>query len=642
MTDSGCPGRAEELLEDPLVHGSAEPDRRPAPVLRAVPADEPAARGAGPVRASRRSSRASSRSPTSARPARCEFVKYAIGNWECKCGQLKGLEHLRMTCARLRRADHDGAPARGGRSPAPKCGASEQEPGHALRRLRQPGRPADEVLGRRVPGAGHDLLACRSRSPSASSSTTRTRRPGVKHDARRQGGGGLLRRHPADDRARHVRHQRDRARHRLAAPPLARASSSPRSRRTRYLAKIIPYRGSWVEFEYDQKDILFVRIDRKRKFPATIFLRALGLETDEAILRQFYTAGAGAASSAAARHLTVGQGRPRAGGDCATGTPASSARPSRSSPASSSPATTRRRSLEEGLDRALGRRVGASRRPASSPTSSTSTPARCSSRPARSSAPAAVEALEGAGHQGRRGHLPRLGPRRPTSSSTRSARTRTRRKNEAILEIYRRLRPGDPPTYESAKNLFEGMFFDAKQVRLLARRPLQVQHQARRRRRRSTQKTLTPDDFYRVIGYLLRLQQGRRPRRRHRQPRQPPRPRGRRAAREPVPHRPRPHGARDQGEDVRPPGHRLGDAARPDQLASRSSPRSRSSSARRSSRSSWTRRTRSPRSRTSGASRPSGRAASRASAPASRSATSTRRTTAASARSRRRKARTSA
>jgi DNA-directed RNA polymerase subunit beta len=43
------------------------------------------------------------------------------------------------------------------------------------------------------------------------------------------------------------------------------------------LAKIIPYRGSWVEFEYDTKNLLYVRIDRKRKFLATIFLRALGL-----------------------------------------------------------------------------------------------------------------------------------------------------------------------------------------------------------------------------------------------------------------------------------------------------------------------------------------------------------------------------
>ena len=58
-----------------------------------------------------------------------------------------------------------------------------------------------------------------------------------------------------------------------------------------YLAKIIPYRGSWVEFEYDQKEVLSVRIDRKRKFHGTVFLRALGLETDESILRQFYARG---------------------------------------------------------------------------------------------------------------------------------------------------------------------------------------------------------------------------------------------------------------------------------------------------------------------------------------------------------------
>ena len=46
--------------------------------------------------------------------------------------------------------------------------------------------------------------------------------------------------------------------------------------RTYFLGKIIPYRGSWVEFEYDQKNMLYVRIDRKRKFLGSIFLRALG------------------------------------------------------------------------------------------------------------------------------------------------------------------------------------------------------------------------------------------------------------------------------------------------------------------------------------------------------------------------------
>ena len=54
-----------------------------------------------------------------------------------------------------------------------------------------------------------------------------------------------------------------------------------------YSARFIPYRGSWLDFEFDQKDTLNVRIDRKRKFPATIFLKALGLSADE-ILQEFH------------------------------------------------------------------------------------------------------------------------------------------------------------------------------------------------------------------------------------------------------------------------------------------------------------------------------------------------------------------
>src|SRR5690606_38524679 len=56
-----------------------------------------------------------------------------------------------------------------------------------------------------------------------------------------------------------------------------------------FVAQIIPYRGSWVEFEYDAKNLLYVRIDRKRKFLATVFLRALGLRGANEILRTFYT-----------------------------------------------------------------------------------------------------------------------------------------------------------------------------------------------------------------------------------------------------------------------------------------------------------------------------------------------------------------
>src|SRR5207245_10791180 len=58
--------------------------------------------------------------------------------------------------------------------------------------------------------------------------------------------------------------------------------------KTLYVAQIIPYRGSWVEFEYDSKNLLYVRIDRKRKFLASVFLRALGLRGAGGVIRALY------------------------------------------------------------------------------------------------------------------------------------------------------------------------------------------------------------------------------------------------------------------------------------------------------------------------------------------------------------------
>jgi DNA-directed RNA polymerase subunit beta len=54
-----------------------------------------------------------------------------------------------------------------------------------------------------------------------------------------------------------------------------------------YSARIIPYRGSWLDFEFDAKDIVHVRIDRRRKLPATTILRALGMDNQQ-ILNTFY------------------------------------------------------------------------------------------------------------------------------------------------------------------------------------------------------------------------------------------------------------------------------------------------------------------------------------------------------------------
>ncbi|MDD4905962.1 MAG: DNA-directed RNA polymerase subunit beta, partial [Methylobacter tundripaludum] len=52
-------------------------------------------------------------------------------------------------------------------------------------------------------------------------------------------------------------------------------------------ARVIPYRGSWLDFEFDHKDCVFVRIDRRRKIPATILLRGLGYDNEE-MLKIFF------------------------------------------------------------------------------------------------------------------------------------------------------------------------------------------------------------------------------------------------------------------------------------------------------------------------------------------------------------------
>ncbi len=73
----------------------------------------------------------------------------------------------------------------------------------------------------------------------------------------------------------------------LILPKIGSIQPTHSSGKVLYSARIIPYRGSWLDFEFDPKDILFSRIDRRRKIPATIMLRALDMGTEE-ILSEFY------------------------------------------------------------------------------------------------------------------------------------------------------------------------------------------------------------------------------------------------------------------------------------------------------------------------------------------------------------------
>src|SRR6201990_1721472 len=215
-----------------------------------------------------------------------DFVKFSIGNWECKCGQLKGLEHLRMTCANCGSkiiTDHPHEETVG----CQKCGVINK---NRVEICDICCNPVDLQMK-------YSVEECQERGMSYSVPLKVTFRlfvydkdpdTGVKHmrDAKEEevffGDIPLM-----TDNGTFIINGTER----VIVSQLHRSPGvffTKESAHT-FLAKIIPYRGSWVEFEYDQKNILYVRIDRKRKFLGSIFLRALGLRSDEDILRTFYT-----------------------------------------------------------------------------------------------------------------------------------------------------------------------------------------------------------------------------------------------------------------------------------------------------------------------------------------------------------------
>ena len=216
-----------------------------------------------------------------------EFVDYSIGNWECKCGYLKGLNHLRTACTSCGHMVITD-PFHPGDVLCKFCGTYNKNTPDFCTKCGDP-------VGLQLK---YDQAECEERGMTYSAPLKVTIRLKI-YDKDPETGVKTLR----DMKEQEVF---------FGDIPLMSANGtfivngtervivsqlhrSPgvffetANNRTYFLGKIIPYRGSWVEFEYDQKNTLYVRIDRKRKFLGTIFLRALGLRTDEEILKTFYT-----------------------------------------------------------------------------------------------------------------------------------------------------------------------------------------------------------------------------------------------------------------------------------------------------------------------------------------------------------------
>ena len=97
-----------------------------------------------------------------------------------------------------------------------------------------------------------------------------------------------------------------------------------------------------------------------------------------------------------------------------------------------------------------------------------------------------------------------------TSSPSPSARIRVKSQNDALLEIYRKLRPGDPPTLDTATQLFQGMFFDPRKYDFsrVGRMKFNIKLYDQIDATPLDKRTLDHKDFIDTIKYLLKLRKG--------------------------------------------------------------------------------------------------------------------------------------
>src|SRR5438132_171316 len=429
-----------------------------------------------------------------------DFVKFSIGNWECKCGALKGLEHLRMTCANCGSkiiTDHPHEETVN----CQKCGVINK---NRVEICDICGNPVDLQMK-------YSVEECQERGMSYSVPLKVTFRlfvydkdpdTGVKHmrDAKEEevffGDIPLM-----TENGTFIINGTER----VIVSQLHRSPGvffTKESAHT-FLAKIIPYRGSWVEFEYDQKNILYVRIDRKRKFLGSVFLRALGLTTDEEILRQFYT--------------PIKAKLPKSG---------DSVELSFDKRVLDQEETKERHSHRgRRTVRTVFAGIKLDQKMADALTKNNEASAKVDFAAMDKAVFLgdvvdfntgevlfeASESLPADWAETLREHdINEIEVIFPEWDLVSDILLNTVRKDtsksfeQAIIEIYRRMRPGDPPTLESAKALFEGMFFDARKydfsrvgrfkfnIKLDLNSPV-------------TQKTMSAEDFFVVINYLLRL-----------------------------------------------------------------------------------------------------------------------------------------
>ncbi len=384
-----------------------------------------------------------------------EFVDYAIGNWECKCGNLKGLHHLRATCRNCG-ASVVTNPYQTGDVICHKCGTFNKNTPTFCNKC---GDPVAMQLK-------YDVNECQERGMTYSAPLKVTIRLTI-YDKDPDTGAKTIR----DIKEQEVFYGDIplmtengtfviNGTERVIVSQLHRSPGvffECANNRTYFLGKIIPYRGSWVEFEYDIKNILYVRIDRKRKFLGSIFLRALGMKSNEDILRTFYQVERislrdkdlywNVSPGIVDRKLTHEIRNPR----------------------SDEVIVGAHKRITENLFKELIKAKVSQIRAALGDLEGAYSVADVVNRQTGEVLLEANKPLTADLWQAfAEGGITEVDVFFPERDDIGVVLSRTldkdaiRSSKEALIEIYRKLRPGDPPTLETATNLFRGMFFDPR------------------------------------------------------------------------------------------------------------------------------------------------------------------------------------
>jgi DNA-directed RNA polymerase subunit beta len=425
-----------------------------------------------------------------------EFIEYSIGNWECKCGRLAGLEHLRKPCSKCGTvlvADPYGE----GAVICPSCGEANDARGNVCdlcgttvsMKLKYDVEECQERgMTFAVPLKVTIRLVVWNKDPETNVKTIRD----IKEQEVYFGDIPLM-----GDHGTFIINGTER----VIVSQLHRSPGAffHTEDKNLYIAQIIPYRGSWVEFEYDAKNLLYVRIDRKRKFLATVFLRALGLRGANEILRTFYTVDELRLSEDGRMLWKVS--------DSLVGRRSAQELPIPGSSLALHVGKKIRRDQVEALKQAGVEAIelADTEREGAFAAGDVIDPE--TGEVILEANDELSERVLAMAQEKKVGTIEIFFPEKDEVGqvlSTTLKKDPIQKHEEALIEIYRRLRPGDPPTLDSSRTLFENMFFNSQKYdfsrvgRLKLNTKLKLTTPL-------DEKVLHPQDFYQVIQYLLKL-----------------------------------------------------------------------------------------------------------------------------------------